>query len=278
VAQRGGDEIFGVDERAETALLDAMQREVGTQWPGSMVLEGFDEPVAVGAAGGVWRYLVDPVDGSRPWVAGKRSAWVLLGAGRDARTLADLEVSVCVELPTARAAMGMVACAVRGDGPPVVVDDVLVGDAPPRPVSLTPSTRTDLARGFVTVARFAPGGKAALGAWEDELLAGLETYEDPYLCSGGQLIELAAGRELAVLDPRPLVAGEFGAHPYDLAGWLVAEAAGVIVEALPSGPLDYPLDTTTPCAWAAYANETIATELRLRLRRATLARGGRGSR
>ena len=29
-------------------------------------------------------------------------------------------------------------------------------------------------------------------------------------------------------------------------GWLVARQAGVIVEALPSGPLDYPLDTTTP--------------------------------
>ncbi len=96
----------------------------------------------------------------------------------------------------------------------------------------------------MTVARFAAGGKAAIGAWEDELLAGLETYEDPYLCSGGQLIEVAAGRELAVLDPRPLVSGGFAAHPYDLAGWLVARQAGVIVEALPPGPLDYPLDTT----------------------------------
>jgi hypothetical protein len=278
VAHRGGDDVFGVDERAEATLLDAMQADIAPRWPGSLTLEGFDEPVAIGAAEGPWRFLADPVDGSRPWLAGKRSAWVLLGAGREATTLDALEVSACVELPTQRAAVGMVASAVRDVGPPTVVDDDLVGSGPPRPIVLRPSTSPHLARGFVTVARFAAGGKAAIGAWEDALLAGVETYEDPYLCSGGQLIEVAAGRELAVLDARPLVGGGFAAHPYDLAGWLVARQAGVIVEALPPGPLGYPLDTTTPCAWAAYANEAIASELSVRFRRAMQAHGSRGTR
>jgi hypothetical protein len=270
--------VFGVDERAEAALLEAMQTDVASRWCGSLVLEGFDEPVAIGDGEGPWRFLADPVDGSRPWLAAKRSAWVLLGAGRDAATLGALEISVCVELPTARAAVCMVASAVRDDGPPTVVDDDLERRHSSRPTTLQPSTKAELDRRFVTVARFAPGGKAAIGAWEDELLGGLETYEDPYLCSGGQLIEVAAGRELAVLDPRPLVGGGFAAHPYDLAGWLVARQAGVIVEALPPGPLDYPLDTTTPCAWAAYANAEVASELRVRFRRAMQAHGSRGTR
>jgi len=278
VAYRGGDDVFGVDERAEAALIDAMQATVAPRWPGSLVLEGFDASIGIGDGEGPWRFLADPVDGSRPWLAGKRSAWVLLGAGRGATTLAELEVSVCVELPTARTSVGLVATAVRDGGPPAVVDDDLERRGEPRPSTLQPSTRVDLGRSFVTVVRFAPGNKAAIGAWEDDLLAGLETYEDPYLCSGGQLIEVAAGRELAVLDPRPLMPGGFAAHPYDLAGWLVARQAGVIVEALPPGPLDYPLDTSTPCAWAAYANENVAAELRLRFRRAMQARSSRGTR
>jgi hypothetical protein len=39
----------------------------------------------------------------------------------------------------------------------------------------------------------------------------------------------------------------------------------VVVEALPPGPLDVPIDTDTPVAWAGYANESIATELRRRI-------------
>ncbi len=278
VRTEGGDEVFGVDARAEVALLEALARRCGPRWPGTLVLEGFDHAVPVGDAGGPWRYLADPVDGSRPWLAQKRSAWVLLGAGREATTLAGLEAAACVELPTARAALGMVAWAARGGGAHAVDDDLL-GRGPQRPVALQPSTAAGLHRAFVSVQRFTPGQKAALGAWEDDVLAGLELYEDPYLCTGGQLMEVATGREVAVLDPRPLVVDGLAAHPYDLAAWLVAAEAGVIVEALPSGPLDYPLDTTTPCAWAAYANEVVAAELRGRInRRATPAPGRPGIR
>jgi hypothetical protein len=90
----------------------------------------------------------------------------------------------------------------------------------------------------------------------------LETYEDPYLCTGGQIMELACGREAAVFDPRPLLVAGMSAHPYDLAAVVVARAAGVVVEALPPGPLLYPLDTSTPVAWAGYASEEVAVRLR----------------
>ena len=262
----GGDDVFGVDERAERALLDGLAARCAARWPGTLVLEGFDAPLPVGDAAGPYRYIADPVDGSRPWLAGKRSAWVLLGAGRDAVTLADLQVGACVELPTARAALGMVAWAVRDGGPPTIVDDDLVAGGPPRPSAVVPRAERDLVdRVFVSIQRYVPGQKAALGAWEDELLAGHELYEDPYLCSGGQLMEVVCGRELAVLDPRPLVVEGMTAHPYDLAAWVVAAQAGVVVEALPPGPLAYPLDPTTPVAWAAYANEGVAAALRQRL-------------
>jgi hypothetical protein len=114
--------------------------------------------------------------------------------------------------------------------------------------------------------RYAVGTKAMLGAWEDDVLEGLHTYEDQYLSTGGLLMAIAAGRQAAALDPRPLVVPDgMGSHPYDLAGWVVAAAAGVVVESLPPGPLTAPLDTSTPVAWAAYANPAIAAELRGRV-------------
>ena len=119
---------------------------------------------------------------------------------------------------------------------------------------------------FVSVMRYAIGTKAAMGAWEDAVLEGLEVFEDPYICTGGLLLEVAAGRQAAVLDPRPVVVpGSMASHPYDLAGWLVAAEAGVVVEGIDGAPLSAPLDTATPVAWAAYANESVAVELRRRI-------------
>jgi len=37
----------------------------------------------------------------------------------------------------------------------------------------------------------------------------------------------------------------------------VAEEAGVIVTDATGAPPRYPLDTTTPCAWAGYANRAL---------------------
>ena len=262
VRSEGGDEVFGVDARADQAVLAAIA-ELGYRWPGRLVMEGFADPLPVGDGDGPWTYLVDPVDGSRGFLAGKRPAWVLLGAGRHARTLEDHEVGAAVELPTDRAAVGMVAWARRG-GPPHAEDDDLANPAAtPTPVALNPRAGAELSRTFVTVVRFAPGAKGAIGAWEDELLAGLEVYEDQWLCTGGLMMGLATGADSAVLDPRPLLCGDqLAAHPYDLAALVIARAAGVVVEALPAGPLHVPLRPDEPVAWAGYANEEIAARLR----------------
>jgi fructose-1,6-bisphosphatase/inositol monophosphatase family enzyme len=264
VRVEGGDAVFGVDARADVVVVDGLRRRCAERWPGRLIMEGLDGPTAIGDPGGEWVYIADPVDGTRPWLAGKRSAWVLLGAGRRARTLEELQVGAAVELPTARARLARAAWAA---GEEVwAEDDDLTGLAPPRAVDLRSRDGDDLERAWVTVARFSPGQKEAIGRFEDELLAGLEVYEDPYLCSGGQLMGLASGSDAAVLDPRPLFGARFCAHPYDLAALVVARAAGVIVEALPPGPLDVPLDPDADVAWAGYANEAIATRLRPTLR------------
>lgn len=274
VRTEGGDDVFGVDARAERVLIQSLRARCGARWPGLLVMEGYDHPVPVGepdAAPGPWTYLADPIDGTRGHLARTHSAWVLLGAGRDATTLEHLEVGASVEIPTARAALGRVAVADR-DGHLHVVDDALrrsgaEAPVPPVEVQLRRRRGGDLARAFVTVVRLLPGGHERIGAWADRVLAGLEVYDNLYPCTGGQLMELAEGGASAVLDPRPLLHPEgFHTHPYDLAALVVARAAGVVVEALPPGPLDIPLDTTTPVAWAGYADEAVAVELRRRMR------------
>ena len=264
VRSEGGDDVFGIDARADEVLLDGLAR-LGDRWPGSVVLEGYDDAVAIGDASGPWRYLADPVDGTRPLLAGKRSAWVLLGAGRDATTLEDLEVGAAVEIPTRRAALGLVAWAAR-DGSAFALqaeDDDLVGGGAATPVRLRPQTGRPLDRSFVTVVRLLPGGHGPIGAWADRHLAGLEVYDDLLPCTGGAMMGLASGADRAVFDPRPLLHPEgFAAHPYDLAALVVVRAAGVVIEALPPGPLAVPLDTDTAVAWAGYADEATARRLR----------------
>lgn len=259
VRHEGGDEVFGVDARADAALVDAL-RPLGARWPGRLVMEGVDDPVPIGDPDGPWTYLADPVDGSRGWFAGKASAWVLLGAGRDVRTLEDLEVGAAVELPTAGHTRSRVAWAAAGEGVQAVDEDAAGRSVP---VELRPRRGDRVDRTFVTVMRFAPGPTAPIARWADEHLAGLTVYEDTLPCTGRQLMGLAAGSDAAVLDPRPLLTPHaHPAHPYDLAALVVAREAGVIVEALPPGPLLVPADLETAVAWAGYANDAVARRLR----------------
>ncbi len=271
VRTEGGDDVFGVDARADHVLVDELRRRCGDHWPGRLVIEGFDEPLPIGD-GGPWIYVADPVDGTRSYLAGLRSAWVLLGAGRGAATLDELTHAAAVELPTERAARGTVAHA--GDAGLSVVDDDLVGRGPGRPARLEPLSSADPTRCFVTVVRLLPGGHGPIGEFADEVLSGWEVYDDLYPCSAGQLLAVAGGAAAAVIDPRPLLhPSGFATHPYDLAALPVARAAGVVVEALPGGVLCAPIDTSTPVAWAAYANEGIAEQLRPRILAALERRG-----
>ena len=112
------------------------------------------------------------------------------------------------------------------------------------------------------MAKFFLPGKPALASLEAELfrrLGSRQVFDDEYLASGGQLHELIAGHDRFVADLRPLVAPDAHAcHPYDVCTAMLLEEAGGVVTDPWGQPLDAPLDTTTPVAWAGYANETLA--------------------
>ncbi len=92
-------------------------------------------------------------------------------------------------------------------------------------------------------------------------------YDDQYIASGGQLALLALGTYRMIVDLRARAARAAGgttltSKPYDLAGAvLVAEAAGCVVRGLDGGPLDFPLDATTPVDFAGFANAPTARRL-----------------
>lgn len=275
-----GDTIFGIDVAVEEILLRHCE-----QWGESQhfVLLGEGLPPAglefgrPGRGGAPFRLLVDPIDGTRGLMFDKRSAWCLMGAapdrGADTR-LSDVEVAVMTELPTTRQATSDLLWAVPGEPAHGERQDVATGAA--RTLPIAPSPATTLRHGFATVNSFFPGGKALIGALDEAIVtralggwnpAKAEVYTDQYICSGGQLAEVALGRDRFVLDVRPLVHQKLGVtsslacRPYDLVTWRVAQAAGCVVCDPFGGPLDAPLDTTTNLSFACYANRQLADRL-----------------
>jgi fructose-1,6-bisphosphatase/inositol monophosphatase family enzyme len=275
-----GDTIFGLDVAIEDHLL-----RLCTQWGQRqhfvLVAEGLDsggiEFGRSGLGGPPFRLLVDPIDGTRGLMYDKRSAWCLMGAapdkGRDTR-LRDIAVAVMTELPTTRQATSDVLWAVRGRGANCERRNLSDGSA--RPLPVVPSTADTLRHGFATVAGFFQGGKEltarldeaillrALGPWNPDKA---EVYCDQYISSGGQLAELALGRDRFVLDVRPLVYGKLGVtsslccRPYDVCCALVAQEAGCVVTDPFGQPLSAPLDTETNVAWVGYANRQLAARI-----------------
>lgn len=254
-----GDTAFAIDRVGEDRLLALV-----ADLPVRLVAEGVREQ----EADAEWTLLADPLDGTRPLAHQKRSAWVLLGATRG-RTLGDLEVSVAVEVPTVKAGLADVLSAVRGGG--VVAERVDLRTGERRPLPVSPSRATGLEQGYGGVARYFPGARAELAAIDDAVHRRVlgparpgkaQAFEDQY-CTGGTLVELAVGHDRWAADLRALLGARQGtsagicAHPYDLAGWLVAAEAGVHVVQPDGSPLDAPLDLTSDVAWAAYANDDV---------------------
>jgi hypothetical protein len=275
-----GDTIFGIDVNAEEMLLRHCQ-EWGKTQHFVLLAEGLEPEGIVfgrpGVGGPRFRLLVDPIDGTRGLMYDKRSAWCLMGAAPDRGTqtrLGDVELAVMTELPTTRQATSDVLWAIAGQGAKGERQDLRTGAVQPLP--LVPSRSTTLLHGFASVSNFFPGGKEriarleeailrrALGEWNPEKA---EVYTDQYISSGGQLAEVALGRDRFVLDVRPLVHRQLGVDssltcfPYDLVTWLVATEAGCVVCAPFGEPIDVPMDTRTNVAFACYANRALADAL-----------------
>ncbi|HEX8035398.1 MAG TPA: inositol monophosphatase [Ktedonobacterales bacterium] len=277
---RGGDTIFRLDEHGERELL-AFCAQWGEEMPFLLVAEGLEGggrifPDGAPADRLSFTLIVDPVDGTRGLMYGKRSAWALFGVAPAPRedgtlpTLADIRVALQAELPTARAALADVLWAVRGAGAHGETHDLRTGEI--TEFTPRPSQATTLAGGFAAISKFFPGAKAAAAELEERLYremlgppvsASPQVFDDEYISSGGQLYELMVGHDRFLADLRPLLhnpsepISRLCCHPYDVCTALIAREAGVIVSDPWGAELSAPLDTESPVAWVGYANEAL---------------------
>lgn len=287
-AVTAADTIYAVDKIGEDAIAEWIEAHWPKTEPVELVMEGVTDgelptfPVGVPVGDTKWKLILDPIDGTRNLMYDKRSAWVLAALAPQrgpATRLGDIVVAAMTELPTTKQWRADQVSAVRGRGLVAEAHDLVRGGR--APLVLRPSTATDFAQGFASVVKFFPEGKALTARLEEELLRRLQTggagagavvFDDQYLCSGGQVFELLAGRDRMVADLRPLVFRRLGlgsplaCHPYDICTAFLLEAAGGVVERPDGGPLDAPLDTTTPVAWVGYANAALAARVRPVLR------------
>jgi hypothetical protein len=144
---------------------------------------------------------------------------------------------------------------------------------------LRPSQAETIAHGFAMISRFFPGTRETLAAIDEEIVYGAlgpvqpgkaHCFEDQYICSGGQLYELMAGRDRFSADIRPLLEPVLSAkglklgifcHPYDICTELIPRELGVIVTDAAGRPLNSSLDIESDVAWVGYANAAIRAQI-----------------
>lgn len=257
--QTSADTIYAIDKIADDTLVEWFE----VHWPDlELVSEGLDEPVVIGADP-QWTVIVDSIDGTRGLMYDKRPAWCLAAAAPIGGSLRDIVAAAMTELPTTKQGLVDQLSGARGRG--LVAERIDLRDGTRRALTVQPSTAVDLEHGFATVSKFFPPGKRALVELEAELfrrLGSVHVFDDEYISSGGQLHELIAGHDRFVADLRPLVDPDaFACHPYDICTAMLLEEAGGVVTDAHGAPLDVPLDTTTPVAWAGYANAELAARI-----------------
>jgi fructose-1,6-bisphosphatase/inositol monophosphatase family enzyme len=257
--ETSADTIFAIDKVADDTLVDWFEQH----WSDvELVSEGLDDPVVVGADP-QWTVIVDSIDGTRGLMYDKRPAWCLAAAAPRGGSLRDVVAAAMTELPTTKQGAADQLSAVRGGG--LVAERIDLRGTGRARIAPQPSTAVDLEHGFATVSKFFPPGKAALVELEAELfrrLGSVHVFDDEYISSGGQLHELIVGHDRFVADLRPIVDPDaFACHPYDVCTAMLLEEAGGVVTDPRGAPLDVPLDTTTPVAWAGYANRALADRI-----------------
>src|SRR6185369_6969688 len=125
-----GDTIYAIDRVSESLLLGLLERELADWLPLVVVAEGLPDighgpgvallPVDAPLAAARHRVIVDPIDGTRGLMYGKRSAWILTGFAAQppdrVPTLADVVVAVQTEIPPPKQLLADTLWAVRGQG------------------------------------------------------------------------------------------------------------------------------------------------------------------
>lgn len=296
------DTIFAIDRVSEEYLVRSFEEMIAPERPLVLVAEGLPD-VGFGAGRlplphGIREeeaevfILIDPIDGTRGLMFQKRPAWILTGVapnnGRDT-ALSDIELAVQTEVPLVKQHLADQLWAIRGEGFTAQRLNRLTGEW--TPLALHPSRAASVVYTFATISRFFPGVRTPLAEIDEEVMRAVagpvqrgkaQTYEDQYICTGGQLYGLIAGQDTFVADLRPLIeplvaregrAFGLACHPYDLASVLIAEEAGVLVTDARGNPLDAPLTTQANVAWAGYANAAIRARVEPHLLAALRRRG-----
>jgi myo-inositol-1(or 4)-monophosphatase len=182
----GGDVTFAIDERAESFL----ERFLAERAP-EVAFYSEDRGMVVGERDPSWVLVVDPIDGTRPAMAGLESACVsVAGARLDSEpAMEDVEVASVVEIKS-----GAAFCAQRGGGL----------DPPPRL-----SANRDVARMFWTYGlRGRPARPMAevLGDLIDASSVGGATFD---LGSASyDMTRIATGQVDAYVEPGPRVVAD----------------------------------------------------------------------
>lgn len=283
--ESSGDLVFAIDRVSEAELIRFVSEEIAQHTPVVLIAEGLATGQVVLPEGTPeeecrWRIIVDPIDGTRPLMYQKRSAWILTGVApnRGAETgLHDIQLAVQTEIPLLKQHLCDQLWAVRGQGAEADRYDMLTGKR--TPLDLRPSAAKSIQYGYASISRFFPGVRDVLAAIEDQVIqrvlgpvppSGTLTFEDQYPSTGGQIYSLLSGADRFLADLRPLmrkVASERGenlghcCHPYDICTLLIAEELGVSISSPSGEPLNTPLDVTTDVAWAGYANENIREQV-----------------
>jgi len=289
VRQGAGDVTYALDDSTERAALE-WQLEIARTEPLSVLTEdsgwrhfgparsGAKAVELAGFDHGGPRIALDPVDGTRNLMADLRSAWTVVsfaGPGAGEPRLSEVELGVVAEIPDSRAARRRVLWAERG-GPCHFELRGLDPHAAGEERVLAPNEDDRADHGYFPFFRYAPEERPAIAALEAafferlERLEGAELrhcFDDQYISNAGQLVLLALGTYRMIADLRGLLARRRGrktitSKPYDIAGAVVcAQAAGCIVTAPDGGPLDFPLDCTTPVDFVGWTNAATARRL-----------------
>jgi len=284
VAEEGGDRIYRIDREVEATIEHTIASWPDVCLPLLFIAEGMgnDGRQLFGSSNqqSRWRLIIDPIDGTRMLMYDKRSAWFLAAICPDkgeSTTLADSVASVMVELPTSKQNLADTFVASTGVGTRAMRFTVNA-ETPPEiseglSFSATPSRQGNLDDGFATVLSMFPGTRRLAADLAERIaercgvMTNLPTaFDDHYISCGGLIYQLMTGRDLCCLDLRPQFNQILGrtsddrfieSHPYDLAGLLTAQNAGVILTNGFGKPLNAPLDVHTGVDWCGYANSDI---------------------
>jgi fructose-1,6-bisphosphatase/inositol monophosphatase family enzyme len=296
VGDSAGDTIFAIDRISESVLLDRFEI-LAREWPCLLVAEGLGQdgrrmlPRGTSPKDAEIAILVDPIDGTRGLMYQKRPAWVLTGVApaSGGESLAHIELAVQTEIPLVKQHLSDTLWAIAGHGARGERFNRLTGER--QDLALVPSRSATILHGYGGLARFFPGARAELAAIDDDVVGRVLgpiqegkalSFEDQYICSGGQLHELIVGHDRWIADLRPLVepalrkrgqALGICCHPYDLCTELIAREAGVIVTDAWGGRLSAPLDVFSDVAWIGYANAAIQAQVEPALRTVLRAHG-----